>query len=171
MVSYLEDGAMLVKTIGETKLRSLLCGGAGGYTSKTFIDRAGSHANLLLTATLWTPSLKYSGTKDYYHAYLEKYAAPPDYHGAEAYSALLVVADVLSRAGSHSPEGIRKAIDATDLITPFGPIKFTAFGKFERQNRLPTQVLQITDGRFECVWPEEQSTAAFIPPPFWRAGD
>ena len=171
MVSYLKDATLLVKTIRESKLNSLLVGGAGGFTSRKFIDKAGDNANHLLTATLWTPGLKYPGTKEYYDQYIKKYTTPPDYHGAEAYSALLVAADALKRAGSYSPESIRTALDNTDLITPFGPVKFTSYEKFERQNSLPTQVLQIINGKFECVWPEEHASSNFIPPSYWRTSD
>jgi branched-chain amino acid transport system substrate-binding protein len=165
MVSYLKDGALLVKNIRDAKINSLLSGGAGGFTSQKFITSAGASANLFLTATLWTPQLKYPGTKEYYDQYAKKYATPPDYHGAEAYSALLVAADVLKRADSYSPESIRAALDKTDLMTPFGPVKFTSYENFERQNSLPTQVLQVINGKFECVWPQELATANFTAAP------
>ena len=171
MVSYLKDAALLVKTIKESKLNSLLVGGAGGFTSQKFINKVGDNANYLLTATLWTPCLQYPGTKEYYDQYTEKYASSPDYHGAEAYSALLVAADVLKRADSYSPESIRAALDKTDLMTPFGPVKFTSYEKLERQKSLPTQFLQIINGKFECVWPEDHATLNFIPPSYWRASD
>ncbi len=166
MVSYVKDAALLVKTIRESKLNSLLVGGAGGFTSQKFIDKAGDNANHLLTATLWTPGLKYPGTKEYYDQYIKKYATPPDYHGAEAYSALLVVADALRRAESFSPANIRASLDKTDFLTPFGPVKFKSYGKFERQNRLATMVLQIINGKFECVWPEEHASSNFILPSY-----
>jgi branched-chain amino acid transport system substrate-binding protein len=165
MVSYLKDGAMLVKNIREAKINALLVGGAGGFTSQKFITAAGVNADYLLTATLWTACLQYPGTKDYYDQYTEKHGTPPDYHGAEAYSALLVAADALKRADSNRPESIRAALDKTDMMTPFGPVKFTSYENFERQNRLPTQVLQIINGRFECVWPQELATVNFVAPP------
>ena len=165
MVSYLKDGAMLVKNIREAKINSLLCGGAGGFTSPKFITTAGASANHLLTATLWTSQLQYPGTKEYYDHYTKKFASAPDYHGAEAYSALLVVADALKRADAYTPASIRAALDQTDMMTPFGPVKFTSYENFERQNRLPTQVLQIINGKFECVWPQDLATATFAAPP------
>ena len=171
MVSYLKDAALMVKTIRESKMNSLLCGGAGGFTSQKFINKTGDDANNLLTATLWTPQLEYPGTKEYYNLYMKKYSIPPDYHGAEAYSALLVVADALKRAKSFTPEGIRAALDTTDMMTPFGPVKFSSFGKFERQNSLPTQVLQVIDGKFECVWPLDLTSTKFLPPPNWRVSE
>jgi branched-chain amino acid transport system substrate-binding protein len=171
MVSYLKDATLLVKTIRESKLNSLLVGGAGGFTSQKFIDKAGGNANHLLTATLWTPYLKYPGTKAYYDQYVKNYDTPPDYHGVEAFSALLVAADALKRADSYRPESIRAALDNTDLSTPFGPVKFTSYEKFERQNSLPTQVLQIKNGKFDCVWPEAHAASNFIAPSYWRASD
>jgi branched-chain amino acid transport system substrate-binding protein len=161
MVSYLKDGALLVKNIREAKISSLLSGGAGGFTSQKFINAAGGSADGLLTATLWTPQLQYPGTKEYYDQYTNKYGSPPDYHGAEAYSALLVAADALMRTDIYNPAGIRAALEKTDLMTPFGPVKFISYEKFDRQNSLPTQVLQIINGKFECVWPQEHATANF----------
>ena len=171
MVSYLDDGALLVKTIQELKIDSHLCGGAGGFTHKKFINKAGEFANNLLTATLWTQQLQYPGAKEYYNRYVKIYSIPPDYHGAEAYSSLLVAADVLKRAESFRPDSVRMAMDSTDMMTPFGPVKFKSYKKFERQNRLPTQVLQIIDGKFECVWPETLATTRFIGPVDWRRSD
>jgi branched-chain amino acid transport system substrate-binding protein len=165
MVSYLKDGALLVKNIREAKINALLAGGAGGFTSQKFISSTGVSADYLLTATLWTPQLQYPGTQEYYDQYTNKYGSAPDYHGAEAYSALLVAADALSRADSNRPESIRAALDKTDMMTPFGPVKFTSYENFERQNSLPTQVLQIINGKFECVWPQELATANFATPP------
>jgi branched-chain amino acid transport system substrate-binding protein len=171
MVSYLNDAALLVKTIRESDISSMLCGGAGGFTHKKFINKAGDFANDLLTATLWTHQLRYPGTKEFYEAYIKKHSVPPDYHGAEAYSALIVVADVLKRADSFSPKGIRAALDKTDMTSPFGPVKFASYGKFERQNSLPTQVLQIINGKFECVWPKELATAKVVLPTGWKGSD
>ena len=168
MVSYLKDAALLVKTIRESQLNSLLVGGAGGFTSQKFINKAGDDANNLLTATLWTPQANYSGNQAYYDQYIKRFSVAPDYHGAEAYSALLVAADALRRANSFRPESIRAALDSTDFRTPFGPVMFTSYGKFERQNRLPTMVLQIIDGQFESIWPLDLATSKFIHPADWR---
>jgi branched-chain amino acid transport system substrate-binding protein len=72
MISYLEDAVALVKQIREVKIKSLLCGGAGGFTHPKFITMAGAAANYLLTATLWSPQAGYPGAKAYYDQYLKK---------------------------------------------------------------------------------------------------
>ena len=164
MVSRLDDGAALVKAIREVKVETLLCGGAGGFTSQEFIKRAGKAANQLLTATLWSHQLPYPGAKEYYDRFLQVYSYIPDYHGAEAYSALLVTADALKRAESFSSKSIREALNKTFMMTPFGPVKFYAYEDFERQNTVRTLVLQIINDKFEVIWPLDVATAGFVSP-------
>ena len=125
---------------------------------------AGDAAEGLLTATLWTHQLPYAGAEDYYNLYLKEYSVPPDYHGAEAYSAIFVIADALERADSLRSENIRRTLEKTDMQTPFGPVSFKSYGKFERQNSPPTMVLQVTKGKFEVVWPEDIATSSLRPP-------
>jgi branched-chain amino acid transport system substrate-binding protein len=168
MVSYLDDAALLVKAIREAGISALLCGGAGGFTHQKFIQKAGSFAEFLVTATLWIHELNYPGTRYYYEQYLQTYDLAPDYHGAEAYAALFVAADALKRAASFDSAGVRSALDRTDMVSPFGPVKFLSYGRFERQNSLPTQVLQVIDGKFECVWPRKLATSPFAQPPGHR---
>lgn len=164
MVSRLEDGVVLVKTIREMGIDVLLCGGAGGFTNPEFIARAGEAADGLITATLWTHQVQYPGAKTYYDQFIKRYHYSPDYHGVEAYAALQVVADVLKRAKSLKPKDIRTALDDTFLMTPFGPVKFYNYDDFERQNTIRTMVLQVAIGRFEVIWPPDMATAPFVPP-------
>jgi len=171
MVSYLKDAVAVVKEIRKLKINSLLCGGAGGFTHPKFIVEAGDAANHVITATLWFQEMKYPGTKQFFDEYLKRYAAEPDYHAAEAYAALLVAADALKRAKSLTPEAIREALNQTDMKTPFGPVKFSSFDKFQRQNRLPTQVLEIVNSKFELIWPLNLATSKFVPPPGWKGSD
>jgi branched-chain amino acid transport system substrate-binding protein len=165
MISYLEDAVALVKTTRELKISSLLCGGAAGFALEEFVKRAGDSANYLLTATLWSEHLLYPGAKEYFDRYVKIHTAEPSYHGAEAYSALLVAADALRRAESLDPKDIRLALKKTFVITPFGPVKFYSYEDFERQNSVRTLVLQILNGRFEAVWPPDLARSQFVPPP------
>lgn len=158
MVSYLNDAVLLVKTLRDLQIDSLLIGGAGGFTHHKFIDMAGEPAEGVLTATLWTPHMPYPGAMDYYRLYRQKHSVPPDYHGAEAYSALFVVADVLERADTLESESIHAAFSRTDIKTAFGPVAFQSYGKFERQNSLPTMVLKVVNGAFEVAWPQDIGT-------------
>ncbi|MCP4669857.1 MAG: amino acid ABC transporter substrate-binding protein [Desulfobacula sp.] len=161
MISYLEDAVMLVDQIRNLKLKSLLCGGAGGFTLDEFVKRAGTSANNLLTVSLWSKNVPYTGAKEYYIQYVKRYKNSPDYHGAEAYSALLVAADALKRTTSFTTKNIRDALNQTYIITPFAPVKFYSYYDFERQNSINTLVLQIINGKFETIWPPNFASAKF----------
>ena len=161
MVAYLNDAVALVKQLQALNVNSLLCGGAGGFTLEEFITRVGSSANNLMTASLWSEHVRYPGAAEYYAHYVEHYQKSPDYHGAEAYSALLVAAEALKRAKSLSPQDIRHALNQTYMMTPFGPVKFYSYEDFERQNSVNTLVLQIHNGKFETIWPPDVASAMF----------
>ena len=170
MVSYLEDAVVLVNEIKRLKIPSVLCGGAGGFTQETFVKRAAGGAEGMITATLWSRCSGYPGTEDYYQAYLGRHASEPDYHGVEAYSALLVAADALRRAGALNSRSIRSALGETYTMTPFGPVKFYSYDNFERQNTVRTIVLQVVGGRFTCIWPPDIAEGKFIYPPHHDIG-
>jgi branched-chain amino acid transport system substrate-binding protein len=161
MIAYLNDAVALVKQLRALNINSLLCGGAGGFTLEEFIIRAGDSANYLLTASLWSEHVRYPGAAEYYAQYAEHYDRSPDYHGAEAYSALLVATEALKRSKSFSPKDIRDALNQIYMMTPFGPVKFYSYEDFERQNSVNTLVLQILNGKFETIWPPDVASATF----------
>jgi branched-chain amino acid transport system substrate-binding protein len=158
MVSYFKDGVLLVKQIRTAGIQSRLLGGAGGFTHPKFIQATADAAKGMLTATLWSADVGHQLAGYYVDRYRTRYGHTPDYHGAEAYSALLVVADALRRAGSTAPKDIRDALYQTHLDTPFGRVTFESYADFERQNSQSTLVLQIINDRYICVWPPHLST-------------
>jgi branched-chain amino acid transport system substrate-binding protein len=164
MVSYMKDAVELVKRIRAAKIDSLFCGGAGGFTHPDFISMAGEASQHLVTATLWTPDQEDALAKQYADLYRTKYKQTPDYHGAEAYSALMVAADALRRSKSLKADDLRDALAKTDLSTPFGRVKFGSYGKYERQNSQVTLVLQALGDQYRCVWPQAVSVAQLVIP-------
>jgi branched-chain amino acid transport system substrate-binding protein len=161
MIAYLNDAVALVKQIRELNINSLLCGAAGGFTLEEFIIRTGGAANYLMTASLWSEHVRYPGAADYFTKYTERYYRSPDYHGAEAYSALLVAAEALRKAKSFSAQDIRESLNKIYMLTPFGPVKFYTYEDYERQNSVNTLVIQIIDGKFETIWPPDVASAMY----------
>lgn len=161
MVSYFKDGAALVNLLRESGVNSLLCGGAGGFTHPDFHKKVGEAADNLITATLWHHKAGHAEAEAYYSEYTSKFSTSPDYHGAEAYSALLVAADALKRADNHFPEAIRDALGKTNLDTPMGNVSFYYYGQMERQNSFSTFVLQIQNGKPELIWPNNIATSKY----------
>jgi branched-chain amino acid transport system substrate-binding protein len=162
--AYITDAAALVKQLRELNIKSLLCGGAGGFTLEEFIIRAVGAANYLLTASLWSEHIRYPCAGEYYAQHAERHFRSPDYHGAEAYSALLVAAEALKCSKSFSPQDIRDALNLIYMMTPFGPVKFYSYEDFERQNSVNTLVLNIITGKFETIWPLDAASTSFVLP-------
>ncbi len=169
MVSYLKDAVQLVNTIRGMPSSALLCGGAGGFTHYKFIEQAAATGDGLVTAALWGPETEFAGARAYYDQYMARFHHPPDYHGAEAYSAVLVAAEALKNARDHQPESIRTALARIEMETPFGPVQFDSDATFARQNWIDTLVFQIADNQFRCIWPETLATRPFTPPAYWRS--
>jgi len=169
MISYIMDAALLMRQSKELNLNpKIFVGGAAGFTLPEFTKNAGSASDYVYSATLWTPSVPYPGAKAYYDTFFAKYNTPTEYHGAEAYSAMYVIADALKRAKSLSRTDIRDALAATNLITAFGPVKFISYGKKTNQNKLPTFLVQWQKGKLETVWPAKVATSKYIyPAPKW----
>jgi branched-chain amino acid transport system substrate-binding protein len=118
---------------------------------------------------LWEQSVPYPGSERFFRQYTDKYHTWPDYHGAEAYAAFQVVADVAGRAKSFDPDGLREALMKTNMISIMGPVKFVSYGKKSQQNRLPTYLLQWKEDELKIVWPPRLAGWKFIFPfPGWK---
>jgi len=120
--------------------------------------------NYLLTASLWSEHVSYPSAGEYYAQYTERYNRSPDYHGAEANSALLVAAEALKRSKSFSPQDTRDALNQIYIMTPFGSVKFYSYEDFERQNSVNTLVLRAINGKFETIRPLDAASARFVLP-------
>jgi len=168
MVSYIMDASLLMKQAKELKLTpKIFIGGAAGFTLPEFQQNAGVASDKIISATLWHQVLPFPGAMDYYNKFVAKYNKPTEYHGAEAYSACYVIADVLKRAKSFKNTDIKQALSETDIMTVFGPVKFTTWGKMKNQNIAATYVVQWIDGKLELVWPTDHATKSFVYPVDW----
>lgn len=168
-ISYLMDATLITRQMKEIDLNpKMFAGSAAGYSIPEYLEGAGDAAEYVYTSTMWERTVPYPGAKEFDQKYREKYDLKPPYHAAQAYAAAYVCADAIKRASELTREAVRQALETTDLVTIYGPIKFISYGKYERQNQLPTLVLQVQKGKFEIVWPEDLSTAKYIfPVPKW----
>ncbi len=168
MVSYVMDAALLMKQSMELKLTpKLFVGGGAGFTLPEFQQNAGKASEKVISATLWHQVLPYPGAKEYYEKFVKKYNKETEYHGAQAYAAAYVIADVLKRTKSLKPEDIKESLEQTNLMTVFGPVRFISYGKMKNQNKLPTYVVQWIDGKLELVWPKDLATKPLVYPVNW----
>ena len=168
MISYIMDASLLMKQAKELKLTPrMFIGGAAGFTLPEFKENAGVASEYVISATLWHQVLPFPGAMEFYNKFKARFNKSVDYHGAEAYAACYVIADVLKRTKSLKADDIKAALAATDMKTVFGPVKFTTWGKMKNQNKVATYVVQWLDGKLELVWPAELATKKFVYPVDW----
>jgi len=168
MVSYILDASLLMNQSMELKLNpKLFAGAAAGFTLPEFRKTAGVASEKVVSATLWHQSLPYPGAMEYFDKFRDRYGRDTEYHGAEAYAAAFVIADALRRAKSHSPSDVKKALEQTDMMTVFGPVKFISYGRKIHQNKLDTYVVQWIDGKLEIIWPPKLAKKKYVFPIDW----
>jgi branched-chain amino acid transport system substrate-binding protein len=169
MISYVMDAALLMRQSKELDFNpKLFVGGGAGFTLPEFAKNAGEAAEYVYSADLWTAKVPYPGAQEYFNKYKAKFGTPTEYHGAEAYASMYVVADALKRAKEPTPAAVREALAATDTMTVFGPVKFVSYGKKKQQNSLPTYLVQWQKGILETVWPKNVATKPYVfPVPPW----
>jgi branched-chain amino acid transport system substrate-binding protein len=170
MVSYVMDASLLMKQIKELRIDArLFAGGAAGFAIPEFTQNAKDAAEYVVTATLWSPQVNYPGSKAFAEKYKKMHKDYPSYHGAEAYSALYIIKDVLERAKTWTPDDIRVAMKATTMVTAFGPIKFEDKEGYYNQNFMDTLVMQVINGQHETIWPQNYASKKYnYPIPRWR---
>jgi branched-chain amino acid transport system substrate-binding protein len=170
MVSYVMDAALLMRQAKELDFNpKLFIGGGAGFTLPEFRKNAGDAAEFVYSATLWVETIPYPGAMDYYKKYQAKYKEDTEYHGAEAYASMYVVADALKRAKSITPKDVREALTTTNMMTAFGPVKFVSYDKKTQQNKLPTFMVQWQKGELETVWPKDVAKKKYVfPVPKWN---
>ena len=169
MVSYVMDASLLMRQSKELRINpKMFVGGGAGFTLPEFAKSAGDASDGVYSATLWVDTLPFPGAKEYASNFRKKYGSETEYHGAEAYAAMYVVADALKRAKSITPRDVRDALAKTDMKTAFGPVKFISYGKKTQQNKLDTYLVQWQKGNLEAVWPKSVATKKYIyPTPHW----
>ena len=169
MVSYVMDASLLMRQSKELRINpKMFVGGGAGFTLPEFAKSAGDASDYVYSATLWVETLPFPGAKEYASNFRKKFGSETEYHGAEAYAAMYVVADALKRAKSITPRDVRDALVKTDLKTAFGPVKFISYGKKTQQNKLDTYLVQWQKGNLEAVWPKSVATKKYIyPTPHW----
>lgn len=165
-VSYLDDAVSLMEHSRAVDFNPPMFAAAGaGFGLPDFVMLAGPVAEYTISVTQWTPDAQWPGVAQFTEQFRAEYGFSPQYHSAEAYSALRVAVDALERAGSLDRDTIRDALNTTDMLSIFGNIRFNERG----QNHHPMLVTQVIDGQFVTVYPPEVAARPPIyPAPSWN---
>jgi len=107
---------------------------------------------------------------DFVSAYKAEYGEDPAYHAAGGYAAGLILQKAIETAGSVEPDKIKAALDAMDLITCYGHVKFDttaeAHGLQTAHEMVYIQWQKDASGTLvkQVVWPAEGKSADPIYP-------
>jgi len=169
MISRVKDAAIIMRQVQEVGLNArLFAGGTQDFLTSLFRNEAGEAAEYVCSTALWTPLVSYPGARAFHEQFFQKNGLPPDYHAAQAYAAVHVIAAAMGRAGSIDGSAVRDALSKTDMMTVYGPVRFASYGRKTQQNRLPALLVQWQGGNPEIVWPRNLATASAVyPAPLW----
>ena len=167
--AYLLDALLLTRQSRELELRPRLFASAGaGFIFPEYLQGAGKAAEHFFSAALWSPDLNYPGAREFDAKWQKAHGSPAVYMHASAYSSGYVIADVLKRAKTLTREGVREAFALTDLVTPYGPVRFGSYERdgvtYRNQNKLQTILVQAQGGKWVSVWPPGIATGTPVFP-------
>ena len=121
----------------------------------------GAAANDILCSTQWDERMSYKdslfGTAmDWNNAFKKAFPEYANrsvpYQAAQASAAVQVFADAFERSGSLDKDKLRDALSETDMMTFYGPIKFSEAGNNIAK---PMALRQIQNGQYNVVAPAE----------------
>jgi branched-chain amino acid transport system substrate-binding protein len=108
-------------------------------------------------------------TAEFAKAFQAKFHAKADYHTASGYTSGVVLQHAIEQAGSINPEKVTAALNATDITTFFGHIKFMTDPGHHGLQAAHEMVLaqwQMVNGKLgrQVVWPEAAKSADLLFP-------
>ncbi len=123
----------------------------------------------------WEPQVSYKPdfgptTAEFAKTFQDKYNAQADYHSASGYTTGVVLQHAIEQAQSIEPEKVAAALDATDITTFFGHIKFATDPQHHGLQTAHLMVLaqwqQAANGKLgrQVVWPDTGKSADLIYP-------
>lgn len=106
--------------------------------------------------------------QEFVAAYEAAFGDEPSYHAAGGFAAGLILQNALERAGTTDAAAVKEALDATDIMTFFGRIRFDtsdeAHGLQQGHEMVYVQWQKDADGNLvkQIVWPAAAATAELM---------
>jgi branched-chain amino acid transport system substrate-binding protein len=157
--SYTSDAMLFVRTMRQMKYAPpIFLANDAGFIDPRFISEVGPQVQGVLTRDVWSNDLyTIKPVIKQLNDMFKPRSGGNDLNGNSARSlqGILTLADAINRAGSTSPDAIRKALAATDLtadqiIMPWAGVKFDSKGQNLEGQGL---ILQLVGKDYQTVWP------------------
>lgn len=135
-------------------------------------ESLGAQASGVIMQLPWDASLDFTdpvfGDTDSYVTYYSAHNSRPlSYHTVGASACITTYVEAMRSAGSTEPAAVRDALDAIDIMTSFGPVKFTEDGDGD-PILMGAKIGQVQDGEVKVVFPTDFKTGDLIyPTPAW----
>ena len=159
--SYLPDSVAFMRQAKENRLYAKIFAFAVGPALPDFGKNLGLDADGVMGNTMFEPTLKLPGIKEFAEKYKAKYGHEPGYHAAGGYGAGQVLEDAVKKAGSLDRDKVRAALFSLDTTTTFGRFKVDATG---RQIGKVGYAVQWINGNREIILPPDVATAKPVYP-------
>ena len=171
--SYQTDAILFVKTARELDYNpKMIVAQAAGFVDPSFLQAVGKDAEGTLSRTPFVADqIPRSALAQQINALFVKRAGRDLYDSpVRGFDGFMALADALNRAGSASPEAIRKALRETNIppaqiVMPWTGIRFDETG----QNvGVRAMIMQLQGGQYWTVWPFDVATKDVLYPiPKW----
>jgi len=158
LAAFPPDGSKIIGELKDRIPKAVIFNLTPASTMAGSYAQCGVSCEGVLNPLLWLPDAVKSAVR-YRDNYLARFESEPDYHGAQAYAAVVVAAQAIRRSGVAQPEPVRDALDGIAVNTPYGKVSFRQWGGFVNQNDPANYLVQWTGSGFEVVWPEKFKTA------------
>lgn len=158
VTGYTQDLILVRKQMADLGVKAPIISMVAGPAYKEYVDGLGNLANGVTSSSWWHHATNYKGigvwptTEDFYKEFVAAEKEDPDYIHASCAAAMDVLADAIDRAGSLDKSKVRDALAKTDVMTYYGPIKFSANGMNQVRD-LP--IIQVQDKQIKVLAPAD----------------
>ncbi len=168
MVSYVADAVLLMRQSREVGLKpQAFLGGGAGFDTTQFQNEHDISANVF-SVTQWTPDSGWPGAADFAKRYEARFGKRPTYHAATAYEAMMIMGDVVQKAGGDRKK-IRETLASGTWNGIMGQVKFETGNGFTNQNDHQMLVTQYQGKETVTVYPPQFAKAKPVYPfPGWK---
>ncbi len=172
--SYIADAILSMKTFKELNYApDAVLANDAGFIDPEFVKSLGKDADYILSREVWAKDLaaKKPIVKVIADMFRKRTGKPMDGSSSRAFTAMIILADAINRAGSTDPAKIQKALMETDikgdqLVMPWDGVRFDPK---THQNVLGKGIIvQVINGEYFTVWPFDLATKDVVWPfPKW----
>lgn len=162
VTGYTQDLILARKQMSDLGVKAPIITMMTGPAYKEFTDGLGTLANDVTSYSWWHHATSYKGvgawptTAEFYNEFTTKNKHDPDYIHGSCAAAAVVLGNAIERAGSIDKAKVRQALASTDIVTFYGPIKFSPNGMNQART---VPVIQVQDKKIKILAPDSIKNA------------